>query len=309
MLEKQTSFMMKNPSRVRKAVIPAAGFGTRLFPATQVVKKELFPVVDRSGIVKPVIVSLVEEALSGGIEEVAIVIQPGDRDLFSSLFHTPPKPELWQKLKPEQQVYSRSLQEIGKQVTFLPQTQQDGYGHAVFCAKEWVNGEPFVLLLGDRVFSSDEEASCTQQAIEIYHQTQRSTIGLNIIPGTETYHSGCVVGTWEDEAQRLLHVTHISEKPTLEYARQHLQVEGLAPDEFLSIFGIYVLTADIFEYLREAIDRNHREAGEFQLTTRLELLQQELGAIGYRVNGQAFDVGLPQTYRQTVTEFGQSIFS
>ena len=80
-------------------------------------------------------------------------------------------------------------------------------------------------------------------------------------------------------------------------------MEGLAEDEFLAIFGIYVLTAEIFDYLQDAIDRNHREGGEFQLTTRLEMMQQELGMKGYRVNGRAFDVGLPQAYRQTVAEF------
>ena len=187
--------MMQHIPRVRKAVIPAAGFGTRLFPATQVVKKELFPVVDRSGIVKPVILSLVEEALSGGIEEVAIAIQPGDLPLFSSLFHVPPKPELWNKLKPEQQAYSQSLQEIGRHVTFLPQDRQEGYGHAVFCTKDWVNGEPFVLLLGDHVFSSHEAASCTRQLIEVYDRTQHNAIGLHVIPGPEIYHSGCVAGS------------------------------------------------------------------------------------------------------------------
>ena len=127
---------------VRKAVIPAAGFGTRLFPATKAVKKELFPVIDRDGRTKPAILVIVEEALAAGIEEVAIVVQNSDRDLFEEIFGMPPPVENLHKLSREMQKYCDYLMDIGHRITFLTQDTQEGFGHAVYCAKQWVGDEP-----------------------------------------------------------------------------------------------------------------------------------------------------------------------
>ncbi len=135
--------MQKN--QVRKAVIPVAGFGTRLFPATKVVKKEIFPIIDRDGRAKPVIIAIIEEAISAGITEVGIVLQPHDREIFEDLLKNPPKKELLDKLSPQNQEYSRYLEDLGSKITFLLQEEQLGYGHAVFCAKDWVQDEPFLL--------------------------------------------------------------------------------------------------------------------------------------------------------------------
>jgi len=135
---------------VRKAVIPAAGFGTRLFPATKAVKKELFPVIDRDGKAKPAILVIVEEAIAAGIEEVAIIIQNSDRDLFEEIFGMPPPIENLHKLSREMQKYCDYLMDIGHRITFLTQDTQEGFGHAVYCAKQWVGDEPFLLLLGGR---------------------------------------------------------------------------------------------------------------------------------------------------------------
>ena len=154
-------------NKIKKAVIPAAGFGTRLFPATKVVKKELFPIIDQDGRAKPVILAIVEEAINAGISEVGIVVQPDDREIFTELFKSPPKPELFAKLSPENQAYSQYLQELGSKITILTQTEQEGYGQAVFCAKDWVGNEPFLLMLGDHVYRSDIEISCARQILDL----------------------------------------------------------------------------------------------------------------------------------------------
>ncbi len=124
--------------KVRKAVIPAAGFGTRLFPATKATKKELFPIIDRDGIAKPAILVIVEEALDAGIEEVIIIVQKHDLDDFQSLFNEQISIENYNKLPPQFQEYSRRLLEIGRHVTFAIQNTQEGFGHAVYCAREAV---------------------------------------------------------------------------------------------------------------------------------------------------------------------------
>jgi len=288
--------------KVRKAVIPAAGFGTRLFPATKVVKKELFPIIDRDGRTKPVIMAIVEEAISGGIEEVGIVVQKGDRALFEDFFKAPPTKELFNKLSPQNQEYSQYLQDLGSQITILTQDKQEGYGHAVFCAKEWVKDEPFLLMLGDHVYSSDTENSCSSQVLDVYEQVNQSVVSLTTMPAEILDQAGCVTGVWQ-ESSSILAVTQLSEKPDIEYARKHLRVEGMAEDQFLCMFGLYVLTPKIFDYLEEHINNNIRERGEFQLTSGLDRLCQEQGMTGYLVKGRCFDTGLPDAYLQTMIDF------
>jgi len=291
--------------KIRKAVIPAAGFGTRLFPATKVVKKELFPIIDRDGRAKPVIQVIAEEAINAGIEEVGIVVQAGDRNLFESFFKFPLKKELFNKLSLQNQEYSQYLQGLGNRITILTQEEQEGYGHAVFCAKEWVKDEPFLLMLGDHIYSSETEKSCAGQVLDIYEKVNQNVVGLTTMPAEIIHKAGCVTGGWQD-SNSMLTVTQVCEKPEIEYARKHLRVEGMAEDQFLCIFGLYVLTPKIFDYLEEHISNNIRERGEFQLTSCLDRLRQEEGMTGYVVKGRCFDTGLPDTYRQTMIDFRNS---
>ncbi|MBW4647050.1 MAG: UTP--glucose-1-phosphate uridylyltransferase [Goleter apudmare HA4340-LM2] len=289
-------------NQVRKAVIPAAGFGTRLFPATKVVKKELFPIIDQDGRAKPVILAIAQEAISAGIAEVGIVVQPEDQEVFTDLFKNPPKPELFQKLSPQNQQYSQYLQELGSKVSILTQGVQEGYGHAVYCAQDWVGDEPFLLMLGDHVYASETENSCARQVLDIYEQVNQSVVSLTIMPSAMIHQAGCITGVWQ-ELNSILTVTQVYEKPTVEYARQHLRVEGMAEDEFLCVFGLYILTPKIFDFLEEHINNNLRERGEFQLTSCLDRLRQREGMTGYVVQGQCFDTGLPDAYRQTIIDF------
>ncbi|MBD2388033.1 sugar phosphate nucleotidyltransferase [Cylindrospermum sp. FACHB-282] len=289
-------------NKVRKAVIPSAGFGTRLFPATKVVKKELFPIIDQDGRAKPVILAIVEEAIRAGIAEVGIVVQPDDQEIFIDLFKNPPKPELFAKLSSENQKYSQYLQELGSKITILTQVEQEGYGHAVFCAKDWVKDEPFLLMLGDHVYASNTEKSCTKQILDIYEQVNHSVIGLTTMSAENIYKAGCVTGVWQEFNSQLT-LTQIYEKPTLEYARQNLRVQGMAIDEFLCIFGLYLLTPQIFDFLAEHINQNFRERGEFQLTSCLDKLRQAEGMTGYMVKGKCFDTGMADAYLQTMIDF------
>ncbi|MEH2347345.1 MAG: UTP--glucose-1-phosphate uridylyltransferase [Nostoc sp.] len=289
-------------NQVRKAVIPVAGFGTRLFPATKVVKKELFPIIDRDGRAKPVILAIIEEAISAGIAEVGIVVQPDDGEIFADLLKNPPKKELFDKLSPQNQEYSRYLEDLGSRITILLQEEQLGYGHAVFCARDWVQDEPFLLMLGDHIYTSDIEKSCASQVLDVYEQVNQSVVGLTTMPAEIIHKAGCVTGVWQ-ELNSILSVTQLYEKPTIEYAKKHLHVEGMADNEFLGIFGLYLLTPKIFDFLAEHINQNFRERGEFQLTSCLEKLHQEEGMTGYVVKGKCFDTGLPDAYRQTMIDF------
>jgi UTP-glucose-1-phosphate uridylyltransferase/mevalonate kinase len=296
------SLELRSGRRVRKAVIPAAGFGTRLFPATKAVKKELFPVIDAEGRAKPVILAIVEEALSGGIEEVCIVVQREDREMFEQIFCTPPPIEHYNKLSRENQAYSQRLMDIGQRITFCSQDVQEGFGHAVYCAKDFVGDEPFLLLLGDHLYASTTSTSCARQVIEAYERTGQSVVGLMATSGDRVGQFGCAAGVWK-EKRSLLEIMEFAEKPDIEYARQHLHVNGLGEDEFLTVFGQYVLKPQVFDYLDEHIRLNMRERGEFQLTSCLDRLRREDGFMGLLVRGNRFDIGMPLDYRQTLIDF------
>ena len=288
--------------RVRKAVIPAAGFGTRLFPASKAIKKELFPIIDKSGKPKPVIMAIVEEAISAGIEEVCLVVQSRDQELFESFFKTAPFIENFNKLSKEDQEYSEYLMDLGQRISFVTQDVQEGFGHAVFCAREWVDGEPFLLMLGDHLYASDNEVSCARQILDVYDRVEHSVVGLKVTHADEIHNFGCATGTWQ-ESDTILSITEFSEKPAVEYARQRLRVEGLDADNFLTVFGMYVLVPEIFDYLEANITHSLRERGEFQLTSCLDKLRKEDNFSGYVVKGRRFDIGVPEAYRQTIIDY------
>ena len=212
------------------------------------------------------------------------------------------KKELFDKLSPQNKEYSRYLEDLGSKVTILLQEEQLGYGHAVFCAKDWVQDEPFLLMLGDHIYASDIEKSCASQILDVYEQVNRSVVSLTTTPAENLYTSGCVTGVWQ-ELNSILEVTQLYEKPAIEYAQQHLRVQGMAENEFLCIFGLYLLSPKIFDFLAEHINQNLRERGEFQLTSSLDRLCQEEGMTGYVVKGKCFDTGLPDAYRQTMIDF------
>jgi UTP-glucose-1-phosphate uridylyltransferase/mevalonate kinase len=290
--------------KVRRALIPAAGFGTRLFPASKATKKELFPIVDRDGVAKPAILLIVEEALDAGIEEVVIVVQEDDLKEFRSFFNTQVSIENYNKLPPESQAYARRILDIGRRVQFVTQDTQQGFGHAVFCARDALGEEPFLLMLGDHIYRSNGGVSCARQLVEAYQQSGTNIVGLRPTPESEIASFGVATGVWVEPGRRL-NITEFAEKPTVDYARNHLRVPGLPDAEYLTIFGQYVIKPLLFEYLDEHIRHNVRERGEFQLTSALDRLRQDDGFQGLIVDGRRFDIGLPNYYVETLTSFSR----
>jgi len=289
-------------ARVRKALIPAAGFGTRLFPATKATKKELFPIIDRDGIAKPAILLIVEEALNAGLEEVIIVVQEDDLQDFHSFFNTQISIENYNKLPRNSQDYARRILEIGQRVSFVVQPTQEGFGHAVYCAREAIEDGPFLLMLGDHLYRSNGEQSCTQQLVDAYHMHGINILGLRRTPESMIANFGTVAGVWIDEGH-LLNVTEFAEKPTVDYARSNLRVPGLAEGEYFTVFGMYIIKPQLFDYLEEHIANNVREHGEFQLTSALDRLRREDGFLGLIMEGRRYDIGLPQYYLDTLQTF------
>ena len=231
-----------------------------------------------------------------------IIVQERDLNDFSSFFNTQISIENFNKLQPQFQEYSRRILEYGQHVKFVTQTTQQGFGHAVYCARQAVGNEPFLLMLGDHIYRSDTNFSCAQQLLDSYQKHSTSVVGLRLTPQELIANFGTVTGVWLEE-NLLINITEFAEKPNLEYAQTCLRIPGLSDDQYLTVFGQYILKPEIFDILEMNIMNNLREGGEFQLTGALDKLRQTDGFMGLMIEGQRFDIGLPDYYLETLINF------
>lgn len=254
--------------KVRKAVIPVAGLGTRLLPATKVVPKELLPIVDT-----PAIQVVIEEVIQSGIQEVILVTgrnKGAIEDYFDHSYEL--ENILEQRGKIDQLDSVRQISELVRAVS-IRQKRPLGLGHAVLCAKDAVGDEPFVVLLPDDIIAASP--SCTSQLIEVYEKYNAGAIALMPVPEKEVDRYGIVHG--ENWAPRLHRIRSLMEKPKPEEALSNL-----------AIIGRYVLPPQVFDYLEETQSGTD---GEIQLTDALQRLARERALIGYEFHGNRHDIG------------------
>ncbi|BAS45129.1 UTP-glucose-1-phosphate uridyltransferase [Staphylococcus schleiferi] len=265
---------------VKKAIIPAAGLGTRFLPATKAMPKEMLPILD-----KPTIQYIVEEAVRAGIEDIIIVTGKHKRAIEDHFDHQVElennlaekgKDALLEKVR-----HSTNLANM----FYVRQKEQKGLGHAIWTAKQFIGNEPFAVLLGDDIVESDTPA--IQQLIEEYDRTGKSVIGVQEVPEQETHRYGIVDPKSKDN--RLYEVTKFVEKP----------VPGTAPSN-LAIMGRYVLTPDIFDYLE---NQETGAGGEIQLTDAIERLNQSEQVFAYDFEGERFDVGEKIGFVKTTIQY------
>ena len=288
--------------RIQKAVIPIAGYGTRLFPATKAVPKALFPIIAQDGIAKPVIQLIIEEALTAGVEAVCLVAQPQQVEPIADYFSGTVADAIREKA--ELAAQADRLAEIGDRLHFAIQAEPEGFGHAIYCARDFAAGEPVMILLGDHLYISESGVSCAEQLVDVYTQVGQSVTSLDLCHESELSLNGIVHGTPATESSRLFTLAQISEKPTVEFAQEHLRVEGVPEEQYLCNFGIDLLNPLLFDIL----DYNYRHQivthGEIQLRDAMSEMIKREGMYGYRVAGQRYDTGNPQDLLKTVNAFG-----
>jgi UTP--glucose-1-phosphate uridylyltransferase len=292
---------------IKKVVITAAGKGTRQYPATNAVQKELFPLVDRDGIAKPTIQIIAEEALNAGVEEICIVVQPGVKEKFVAHFKKlaeNEKPSF--SNKPWAQRQSEILERLRESITYVEQSTQEGFGHAVYCAKEWTGKEPFLLMLGDHVYISNRKESCTVQLIRGYETYRQTVFGLKRTPVKEIHLFGTATGRKISKNPPAYQLTRIVEKPDIPFAQRHLAVPGFPKNQFLCFFGIYLFTPAIHSILEEHFKKNVRADGEIQLATAISELTRVEGTAGLEIDGERLDMGTPLGYLQTQLALARS---
>lgn len=288
-------------TRVRKAVITAAGRGTRMFPATTTIQKEMLPLMDRDGIAKPAIQLIIEEALDSGIDEVCLVVNPHNRKQIESHFRPLPPEEIRLfKGKDWALLQAARIQQIASRLTFVEQISPEGYGHAVWCAREFVGDEPFLLMLGDHIYTSGTESRCARQVIEVFEKYGASVSAVQQTPADLLHLFGTVRGKLIQDNPRVYDVDHITEKPAVSYAEQNLRVEGLLWGMYLCFFGMHAFSPHIFDCLQYAINNDLREKGEIQMTSAQERLRESGERyLAFEAVGARYDIGIPFGYSQT----------
>ena len=277
---------------IRKAVVPAAGLGTRQYPATAAVRKEFFPLVDRDGVTKPAIQIAVEEALAAGVEQVCIVCDEQTERACRRHFRAIPQ-ELLPRYrdKPAALEQSRRLAEMGQRLAYARQPERSGLGHAVWCARDVVGDEPFLVLLPDHVYLSIGPERCAARLARAFQG--RSVTALIEVGEDGLTGYGIARGRFEDGSRTLLRVEGFLEKPDAGTARARCRVEGLREGRYLAHFGMHVFTPGILDALDEMIQSERRERGEFQLTAAQDELCRREPYSGLVMDGLRYDIGTP----------------
>ena len=245
---------------IKRAVITAAGKNQRTLP--------LQSLVDRDGVAKTALAIIIEEVLSAGIEEICVVVLPGD-----------------------QAAYSTAAGKHASRLRFVEQHQPLGYGHAVYCADEFVEGKPFLLLVGDHLYVSDEPKTCAQQLVEIASSQDCAVSAVQATHESKLPYYGTVGGRLVGGVERLYEVQDLLEKPTPTEAEQKLIVPGLRAGHYLCFFGMHVLTPTVMELLREASAKSDK-GRPIHLTAALLKLASAEKYLAYEVNGRRYDIGV-----------------
>lgn len=295
---------------VRKAIIPVAGFGTRLYPATRIFKKDFFPIPCADGMVRPVILILLEELVKSGVEEICLVLgSKEERQLYKDFFEKPLSEEHLSKLNAEAQEYENRILDIGKRLRYVYQTEKRGFGHAVYQAADFAGNEPVLLMLGDTLYRSNTNKPCALQLIERYERYNQLLVSIHSVPLTEVSHYGILSGVWEDKERTVLNVSVMNEKPKASYAEEFLGVRNSeGQKEYYSVFGQYILTPDVFAQLASDIsqaDAAGDVAHEIELTAALDSVRQKSGMMGVRLNGYMYDMGNPNALRRCIQQFSE----
>lgn len=267
--------------KVRKAVIPAAGLGTRFLPATKAMAKEMLPIVD-----KPTIQFIVEEAINSGIEDILIVTGKSKRPIED---HFDSNPELEENLRAKDKLALLELVEetTGLNLFFVRQSYPKGLGHAVLQAKAFIGNEPFVVMLGDDLM--EDEVPLTKQLINGYDKTHASNIAVMKVPHEDTSKYGIIDP--EGQVDEITYnVRSFVEKPKPEDA----------PSD-LAIIGRYLLTPEIFDILE---NQEPGAGGEIQLTDAIDTLNKTQRVFAHEFKGQRFDVGDKFGFLKTSIQYG-----
>lgn len=287
---------------VRKAVITAAGHGTRQYPATASIQKELLPLVDVDGLTKPTLQIILEAALKDGIEEFCVIANTTNAEPIRSHFRGLTQAEKDHQFKGKEKALaiSETLDDIKKRLSIVIQHTQEGYGHAVYQAREWVGNDTFVLLLGDHVYPAGPDGSCIKQIVKAFDSCHSPVSSVERIDESQIKRYGTALGDpIQGSSPKQYVMKTLAEKPTVEFARANLRTPGLPDNEYLCMYGVHVLTPDIFDCIGHLVAEDIRQNGEIQFAAAQKLLGERRQYVLAELTAKQYDMGIPEGLLQT----------
>lgn len=275
--------------RIRKAVITAAARGERLYPVADTIQKAMLPVIDVDGLHKPVIQIIAEEAFASGIEELCIICAPGDGERYVNAF-TSLRDNLLKSFKGTEwaQEEGEKINELLTRIQYVEQKEPLGYGHAVYCAREFVDNEPFLLLLGDYLYVSNlVKKRCAAQLMELASQENCSVSAVNPTIEHQIGRYGTITGRHLLNRPGIYQIDKVVEKPSLSVAELELQTPGLRVGYYLCFFGMHIFMPVLFDILERHIAQN---GSNVLLTPALQELAENDKYLALEVKGNRYDM-------------------
>lgn len=269
---------------VSKAVVTAAG--------RDAARQAMLPIVDRDGLTKPVFRIIAEEALESGVERILVVVAPGDEAVYRGHLRDRAQTPSGGLGEDEGALErARRLADLEDRLAFVVQEEPEGYGHAVWLAREFVGDDPFLLLLSDHLYLSSEPRRCARQVIDLAAAEGCAVSAVQATREHLIHRYGTLAGRRLADRPDVYAVEEIVEKPDATLAELKLHVPGLRAGHYLCFFGMHVLTPGVFELLDEAVREDRRESGSIQLTAALAALARREKYLALETRGRRFDLG------------------
>ena len=285
--------------KIKKAIIPVAGLATRMYPISKAVKKALLPVCDIDGRIKPLIFKLLEELVVSGIEEIFLIVNDYDKEVYKKIFEQSSFSVL-AKLSSDDKEYDKNLKIIGDKITYIVQNETLGFGHAVYLARDYINKEPVILLLGDTLYKSlNNSISCVEQLLQYFDDVETTIIALKELKEDELKYYGTVQGKWINDEKNKLILSKIVEKPNIEYAKKNLLIDN----KFYGNFGEFILTEELFVELENIISKPLIKGTEYQLMDAFDNLINKSRVDGLIIDGNSYDMGNIAAYKDVLRNY------
>ncbi len=290
------SYNVKASHKVKKAIIPLAGFGVRLYPISRALKKAFMPIND-NGILKPIILKLIEELDEAGIEEICLVIGKDEQEQYDALFKQPLSEKCLQKLDPKILEYDFNLLRIGSKIKYIVQEEQRGFGDAVYLCKDFAKSDPVLVILGDTYYTSNTNESCVNQLINYYDEIEKNIIAMGEVDSDQLKNVGVMTGIWDDKEHTKMTVNQLVEKPTFEYAKENLQMSR----KYYGNFGMWVINQDVFNSLENIIENQMlSKSGEYEFVDAIAEIIDDVEIKAIKIDGISHDIGNLSSYKDTL---------
>ena len=283
-------------NKVTKAIVPVAGFATRLYPLTKGVKKAFIPIIDNTGF-KPIILKILEDLVNNGIKDIYLVIGEKEEHIYDDFFKNKINPLIYNKLNDKDKELENNILNIGNSIHYVIQHEQKGLGHAVYLCKEYLNNEPVLVCLGDTYFESNK-IHPIKQMLDFYELVQTNIVACSIVDNEEIKNVGIMKGKFIDVDKTQMNIEKYVEKPDKDYALKELSIDN----KCFGNFGMWIINKDIFNKIENDIKTNNLYKNEIQLVNAISDLVNISDIKALVIDGKSYDVGNFISYKNTLKE-------